>query len=287
MRSRTRFAILAVLLVACSLGCEQRVESTPPVDPRAVVELRQAKTPEPKTGNGWGTLAGTFRFQGEAPRMARFDLAKDPLCAMPVENESIVVDPITRGLANVLIYARQVPEVHSDYLSEPGREVTLTMNHCRFEPHVVASSLKDTFVVQNDDRTAHNAGGSPPSGNRATFGDQLSWKSGRFEYGMFKTAFATPYQFTCAIHPWMKAYHIVRPDPYFAVTAKDGKFKIEQLPTGAKLEFQVWHERGAGENGGLRAKREWNREGRFALTIPKDGETVTLDVEVEATAFIP
>lgn len=286
MRSRSRFTILAVLLVGCTLGCEQRVQSTPPVDPNTVAELRQAKTPEPKTGNGWGTLAGTFRFQGEAPRMARFDTSKDSNCTLPVEEESLVVDPITRGLANVLIYARQVPEVHPDYLTEPGREVTLTMNHCRFEPHVVASSLKDTFVVQNLDRAAHNAQGSPPSGNKA-YSEVLAPRQDRFEYGKFNKAFATPYTFGCAIHPWMKAYHIVRPDPYFAVTAKDGTFKIERLPTGVKLEFQVWHERGAGETGGLRAKREWGEAGRFELLIPKDGETVTLDVEVDATAFLP
>lgn len=289
MLKRIRFEMLSALLIACSIGCDQRVESTPSVDPNVVADLRQVKTPTPKSpqfGTGWGTLAGTFRFQGEPPKMEPFNLDKDPLCAMPVENESLVVDPATRGLANVLIYARKVPQVHPDYVNGPGREVTLMMNHCRFEPHVVASSLNDRFVLLNLDRTAHNSQGSPPSGNK-TYSEQIAPRQGRYEYGKFKKAFTTPYSFSCAIHPWMKAYHIVRPDPYFAVTAKDGTFKIERLPTGVKLDFQVWHEKGAGENGGLRAKSSWNKDGRFEVTIPKDGDTVTLDVDVEAQHFHP
>lgn len=40
----------------------------------------------------------------------------------------------------------------------------------------------------------------------------------------------------------MTAYVLVLDHPYAAVTDKDGKFKIENLPAG-ELEFRYWHER--------------------------------------------
>ncbi|MEO6924192.1 MAG: carboxypeptidase regulatory-like domain-containing protein, partial [Bryocella sp.] len=36
----------------------------------------------------------------------------------------------------------------------------------------------------------------------------------------------------CNNHPWMSAFMNIAPSPYFAVTGKDGKFKIEGLPPG-------------------------------------------------------
>ena len=36
----------------------------------------------------------------------------------------------------------------------------------------------------------------------------------------------------CDVHPWMNAYVAVMTHPYFAVTGKDGKFSIPNLPDG-------------------------------------------------------
>jgi hypothetical protein len=158
------------------------------------------------------------------------------------------------------------------------------MKDCRFEPHVIASSQRDKFVVLNLDVTGHNSAGSPGRGN-PSYSTLLASKTGRYEYPGFRSSLSSPYEFSCSIHPWMQAYHIVRPDPYFAVTGVDGSFEIRQLPAGVTLTFQVWHERAAGDNHGLRARPTWSDRGRFELKIPKDGDVVTLDVDVDATAF--
>jgi len=39
-------------------------------------------------------------------------------------------------------------------------------------------------------------------------------------------------QFKCEVHPWMFAYVGVVDHPYFAITDKDGSFKISGLPAG-------------------------------------------------------
>jgi hypothetical protein len=64
----------------------------------------------------------------------------------------------------------------------------------------------------------------------------------------------------CNYHPWESAYILPREDPYVAITAKDGTFRIPKLPAG-KLEFQVWQERT-----GFLDTPQWPK-GRFELTI--------------------
>ncbi len=51
-----------------------------------------------------------------------------------------------------------------------------------------------------------------------------------------------PMPVNCDLHPHMKAYWVVLDHPYMAITDKEGKFKIENLPEG-EYEFTVWHER--------------------------------------------
>ena len=45
----------------------------------------------------------------------------------------------------------------------------------------------------------------------------------------------------CNIHPWMSAQWFIVDHPYAAITDKDGKFKIENLPVG-KHEFIIHHQ---------------------------------------------
>jgi hypothetical protein len=52
-----------------------------------------------------------------------------------------------------------------------------------------------------------------------------------------------PVKLECDIHAWMSAYLLVRDNPYFAVTDKDGKFSIKNLPVGEHT-FIAWHPTG-------------------------------------------
>ena len=44
------------------------------------------------------------------------------------------------------------------------------------------------------------------------------------------------------LHAWMKAYWLVLDHPYAAITDKQGRFVIENMPPGKHI-FRVWHER--------------------------------------------
>jgi uncharacterized protein (DUF2141 family) len=52
-------------------------------------------------------------------------------------------------------------------------------------------------------------------------------------------------KFKCEVHPWMFAWVSVFDHPYFAISAKDGTFKIANVPPG-KYTIKAFH-RKAGE----------------------------------------
>jgi hypothetical protein len=51
-----------------------------------------------------------------------------------------------------------------------------------------------------------------------------------------------PMHLACNIHPWMHGKVVVKEHPYVAVTDKDGKLTIKNIPVGT-WTFQFWHER--------------------------------------------
>jgi hypothetical protein len=130
--------------------------------------------------------------------------------------------------------------------------------------------------IKNSDPVGHNTSISPPgdtsSNNLIPGGSQSVFTFNRPQN--------EPVPVSCTIHPWMKAFIIPRKDHYIAVSKGDGSFEIANLPAGEKVEFQVWHER----NSKLAAKPEWS-QGRFTLTIPKDGVQDFGKIEVSPTAF--
>jgi hypothetical protein len=51
-----------------------------------------------------------------------------------------------------------------------------------------------------------------------------------------------PIEVQCNIHSWMSARWLILDHPYGAVSGKDGKFTIADLPAG-EHEFILWQER--------------------------------------------
>jgi hypothetical protein len=70
-----------------------------------------------------------------------------------------------------------------------------------------------------------------------------------------------------AIHTWMSAYLVVRPDPYISVSATDGRFEIENLPC-REHTFQLWHESlGYLKQVSIDGKPVTNKRGLHKITI--------------------
>lgn len=119
----------------------------------------------------------------------------------------------------------------------PDQPAVLDQRGCRYVPHVLGIMVGQKLEVVNSDPTMHNV-------------HSLAKKSRQFNNGMAKGSpplsktFEKPevlLKIKCDAHPWMNAYIGVVEHPFFAVTAPDGKFSLENLPAGT-YEVAAGHE---------------------------------------------
>jgi hypothetical protein len=280
----------ASLILAAVSGCREAVALHPTVDVAVAKELRagagggeamHAAAAEP-TGTGWGTLKGTFVYGGDPPSASYFSTGgKDgAVCGQQVPNQQLVVDSASKGVANIVVFARKVSRVFKpeDGAAAAPPAPVFDQKGCLFLSHVFATQMGAPLEIKNSDPVSHNTSFDPGGGN--TPANPLLQPNSSVTY-KFSRAMNAPAAATCSIHPWMKGYIIARDDPYFAVTGPDGSFEIKNVPAGEDVEFQVWHEQAPG---GLEAKPGWNK-GRFKIKVPADGEQDLGTIEVPAATF--
>ncbi len=232
---------------------------------------------------GWATLKGRFVYDGTPPTVKYLATSgKDSeVCEKhKILDESLKVDPASKGIANIVVFARKTSRVHDSQKEPATDEVDFDQKDCVFLSHVLPMRVDQTLVIKNSDPIGHNTNISPLTDLSINpllpGGSELKHKFNRQQ--------ALPIPVTCNIHPWMKAYILPRNDSYVAVTAEDGSFEIVDLPAGEEIEFQAWHEKGAGTRGTLQAKKSWKR-GRFKLKL-KPGETKDLGtISISPRAF--
>jgi len=160
-------------------------------------------------------------------------------------------------LSDVVVYVES-----SKAKPKPAKEV-LTMKGKAFAPHVLAIGAGTTVDFPNEDPILHNV---------------FSVSQEGFDLGLYKRpksaarTFDKPgvYTLYCNIHPQMSATVVVRDNPYFAVAAKDGSFRIAGVPAG-EYRLVAYHER-AGE--GL----------PVAVKVPAAGETAA-NLSLDASSF--
>ncbi len=232
----------------------------------------------------WASLKGRFVFDGTPPTPVEITADKDvEVCGKhKLVNEELVVSD-DKGIANVVLFVRSKgvtvhPDLKDGSKADP---VVLDNKDCRFQPHVGFVQTGQTLTIKNSDSVGHNS-------NIATMknspSNSLVPSNGSSDV-TFSSDEAIPASVTCNIHPWMKAYLVIRPNPYGAVSGADGSFEIENLPVGEELEFQLWHEKGGYlDEFTFGGKKTSAKRGRMDFTV-EEGGTDLGDIVVDAKMF--
>lgn len=188
---------------------------------------------------GFGTIKGRLVWGGEQiPEVPVLEgkgkAAKDPeICARdtPILDRKLVVDPTTRGVAYGFAYIVK-PSGDKDkavaQLVAAHPTVELDQKNCEFQPYVLPMYEGQTLIVKASDPSInHNVHVSAltngGSNQNAAPGAELKFKF---------VAENFPIEIKCDIHPWMNSYVMVFDHPFFATTAKDGRFEIKGIPAG-------------------------------------------------------
>lgn len=126
----------------------------------------------------------------------------------------------------------------------PPAEGTLRQRDMQFFPHVLAVRVGTRVKFPNQDRVFHNV---------FSFHDSRKFDLGLYPAGAVKDVpFDRPglSRVFCNIHPQMAAYVMVLDTPYFAVSDRQGRFTIPQVPVGP-VRYHAWRPGGGILNGEL------------------------------------
>ena len=220
-----------LLLTVCSKGDNGSVQAAPPaIPPSPVADVSAAG----------GTITGKIKFTGTAPRNPVIDMSEEAACkakytTTPTE-ENVVAGP-ANALSNVFVYVSAgVPAGQT--FTAPATPVVLDQSGCRYHPHVFGVMVGQTLEIRNSDPVLHNI--------KAVAKKNRPFNVSQPNAGMTTNrTFSTPevmVNLQCNVHGWMHAWLGVRPDPFFAVSGKDGSFSITGLPPGT-YTIEAWHEK--------------------------------------------
>lgn len=209
-----------------------------------------------------GTIMGTVRYTSAVPPPKKIQVVKDhETCdGRPKEEALIKVD--AKGLlAEAVVYLSDIKE-GKDWAKD-AKTPLINQKMCTFEPHVQAVRASTPVDVLNSDPVAHNI----QANQRVyTLFNVLQPQQNMRSAQKFEKPGVVDIK--CNVHDWMHAYVHVFLHPYHQVTASDGAFKLDTVPTG-KYELVVWQEH-LGEQA-------------FEVEV-KAGATVNLDITLEPKA---
>lgn len=197
----------------------------------------------------WGSITGQFILEGDVPAAVPLVVkgdanAKDAVvcAANGVPDDARAFNPENKGIANIVVYMRRAKVIHPDFLESKEKTVMFDQKGCNFFPHMQIVRTDQTIICRSSDAVAHNVHVTPFANSAVNFIVQPNDRTG-VEVKMPLAEPVAPYvEVKCDIHPWMRAWWVVFDHPYAAVTDKDGKFTIENLPEGEN-QFRVWHEK--------------------------------------------
>jgi len=225
---------------------------------------------KPQPSQELGTLTGRFLYDGEPPKPKKISISTERrtldnswvgtspelvhYSLLGLTDQSLIVGK-DRGIKNIAVWIRS-KDVAVPPRTEPGEKPVLRAAGGQFEPRLLVFHAPHTLVLKNDESSVLNFDWS--SFMSVPF-NRLVLAQRSVEVAV-ERADLLPGPVRCSYFYWMKSWLFPCKHPYFAATADDGTFRIENLPLG-EWEFQVWHER----TGHLKTDR-WPR-GRFTLKI--------------------
>jgi plastocyanin len=185
-----------------------------------------------------GDITGTITLKGTAPAEREITPIKDDAnCstmypgALPTTH--FYVTDASGNLADVIVYLKGVPSASTGASADP---VIMDQKGCLYSPTILAVQTGQKIIVKNSDPCVHNVHVKPtvnPEANQVQMpgGADLTFTFDKPEPFL---------KFQCDVHPWMFAWVSVFDHPYFAVSGKDGKFTIKNVPPG-KYTLEAAH----------------------------------------------
>jgi len=191
-------------------------------------------------------ITGTVTLSGTPPaEIVITPLKDDPTCGklhteVPM-TKFFVVGP-NKELADVIVMLKGVTGKSTGASAQPA---VINQKGCLYDPQILAIQTGQKLLVKNSDPTLHNIHINPATdGNKGKNSENQAQMANGPELTYTFPAPEKFLKFQCDVHTWMFAWVTVVDSPYFAVTGKDGKFTIKNVPPG-KYTVTALHRKAA------------------------------------------
>ncbi len=184
-------------------------------------------------------IIGTISFQGTPPPEVPYTpLMENSYCASmytSTPTTHFYAVGANGGLADVVVDLKGITG-KSTGASAPG--VVLDQKGCLYSPTILAIQTGQKLIVRNSDNCVHNVHCTPTVPGNDEHNDVQMAGGADLTYTFAKPEMFV--RFKCDVHPWMFAWVSVFDSPYFAISDKDGKFIIKDVPPG-KYTVEAGH----------------------------------------------
>ena len=186
-----------------------------------------------------GDITGTITLKGTPPAEKEITPLKDDANCGKLQSTVPTTHFYVAGpkaqLADVIV---SVVGISGQSKGASAQPLVIDQKGCEYTPQIQAVQTDQKIMIKNSDPVLHNihtlpavAGNSEKNQAQAPNGPDLT----------FSFAKPEPFlKFKCDVHPWMFAWISVFDHPFFAVSGKDGTFKIAHVPPG-KYKIQAAH----------------------------------------------
>ncbi|HEY9227068.1 MAG TPA: carboxypeptidase regulatory-like domain-containing protein [Gemmatimonadaceae bacterium] len=182
-----------------------------------------------------GSVGGTVTLEGAIPLATAAVTTDTTLCRTAITS---AVQAGTKGaLSNAVVW---IADAKAGKALPIDKRVVISSDNCAIEPRAQTALIGSTVNFFNDDKAFHRivflrAGTDDTLTVMPFFNDGEVVPTEK----LAKTSGVVDVR--CARHPWMRGSLVVFDHPYFAVTEKDGRFRLDSLPPG-DYRLMVWHE---------------------------------------------
>ena len=216
-----------------------------------------------------GDVTGKVTLKGTPP--AEKAIAFDDTCSALKPTVATTRHYADGGLANVFVYLSSGLE--GKKFTPPTEVVELDQQGCNYQPYVSGVMVGQTVRIKNSDPIMHNIHALPnnPDNTEFNFAQPSQNDVNDTKWTSSIKGPEVLVKLKCDVHPWMFAYVGVQNHPFFAVTDKDGNFKIANVPAG-KYTLTAYHLKAHGKKPGV------NQD----ITVADSPVTANFTVEVPA-----
>lgn len=201
--------------------------------------IAQPTYTEIEVKNG-GEISGVVHCAGTTNRVEQFAINKDEKICGKRKPSCRIAFGKNFGVRNAVVFLDEITE---------GKKITgnmkpiLNQQRCEYVPHVMVVPVGAQLEIVNSDPILHNVHAYESEVSLQTLFNIAQPIRGQ-RTAIKQTQLNNPgivYMRCDAGHPWMNAFVLVAPHPYYCVTDENGNFTLDNVPPG-RYKIKMWHE---------------------------------------------